>query len=204
MRAPLGSWAISQEADRISAAINDVEDLAEHPRTARQYVYVHLPVPHRPLVYNRDGSVRSLSSLRDFGAETQQRSDDQYGPAVGDQLAVLNEKILSLVQRIQSTDRGRNAVIILMSDHGYTHDWREVIPKERLTNLLAVYAPGHEMDFERGTTLVNLYRRISRDFLGACVDDLPDRYFVSVGGLEAQLLTEEVSNPNSDEVLVTR
>ena len=79
-----------------------------------------------------------------------------------------------------------------------------MIPKERLTNLLAVYAPGHEMDFERGTTLVNLYRRISRDFLGACVDDLPDRYFVSVRGSEAQLLTEEVSNPNSDEVLVTR
>ena len=204
LRGPLGSWVMTEQAERISAAINDVEDLAAHPQAAHQFVYAHLPIPHRPLVYNRDGTVRSLFSMRDFGAETQQRSDDQYGPALGDELTVLNKMVVSLIRQIQSTDRGRNAVIIVMSDHGYTHDWREVIPRERLTNLLAVYAPGHESDFDRDPTLVNLYRRISRIFLGACVGELPDRYFVSVGAQEAQLLTEEVGNPDSDEVLVTR
>jgi hypothetical protein len=196
-----GDWVINDQDLRIDDAVSDVEALAQNPESSHQFVYVHLPVPHLPLIFDAKGEPLSLGSMRDFGGITRKYRDDQYGPDYSAQLEVLNRKVLSLIRAIEGTERGRHAVIIVMSDHGYTHDGRSVIPRDRLANLLAVRVPGEEAAFTRAPTLVNLYRRIGQLYLGICSDELPDRYFVSIGQQTEQLLFAEVTNPNSSEPL---
>jgi hypothetical protein len=198
--AALGDWAVGQERARVEDAFADLGIQANRDDRQPLWVFAHIPLPHLPLVFAGDGQAAHVSSIRQYTAESYQRSSAQYGPRYGDQLQVLNDMVLGVVDQLLQGRRQRPQVIIVMSDHGYTHDVREIDPHDRLSNLFAISAAP---PVAGSPTPVNLYRELAATYLGRCFEDLPNRYFISPDP-EEQLTYAEVAEPDSHEAVVPR
>lgn len=176
-----GDWFAAQQRSRILNAFSDIASVAEAADEGPLLLFAHIPIPHYPIVLKADGAPLRMGSLRDWGRQVADlgKTEEQYGPAYANQLASANRLVLDAIAAIDASERDRPAVVIVMSDHGYTHDLRRVDPRDRLSNLFAVRTPGKPTLFDGTTTPVNLYRKLLNAYLGRCEPLLPDRYFVS-------------------------
>lgn len=131
-----------------------------------KFVYFHSMIVHEPYYFKANGEL-----LRDswFYFPTHE--------AYIQQVRYANSVIRDLVGKIKTRDK--NAIIVLMSDHGFRNlknVSREEILEESYSNFYAVYFPGqryHALD--DGVTPVNLIRIVLNEALQLKLERLPDK-----------------------------
>ena len=81
------------------------------------FIVAHLRIPHSPFIYDSIGNSVSVS-------------DDGDKNAYLEQLKFVNKKMIKIIDGIQ--ERSPDAIIILMSDHGYRHyiNWNNPVPED--------------------------------------------------------------------------
>jgi hypothetical protein len=154
-----------QTRSRIAETFRTAGDLAREPHSGPRFVFVHIPAPHPPVVFDEAGGAVNGSS----GASL---SEDVEPPLPRDerihrQLAETSriaQSATDLVDTIQSAS-AEPPVIVVFSDHGTDIDWDPNHPLdggigERSSNVLAVDTPGHSDVLPVGTTPVNFLVRI--------------------------------------------
>jgi hypothetical protein len=173
-------------ARRIRFIFSDLENSCPpHPT----FTLAHILCPHPPYVFHADGRAITRSEMAELG----------WPQAVGEAplpvyRAFYPEQTQYAAVRIEAVARailarpGPPPVVLIVSDHGpqslFMEDpdrfWKEPTPevaRERLANLVALYAPGVDDEALRGITLVNAMRLALHQATGADLPPLPDRCF---------------------------
>lgn len=139
------------------------------------FVFSHFLVPHKPYVFNEDGS---------FVSEEEQASRDVKENVVR-QTAYVNKKVLEMVDKIFSKSE-TPPIIILQADHGTNHKkiWDDYgnadVLKEKMRPFIAYHLPGGGKEvFYDAITPVNSFRLIFNRYFGADFEILPDRSYFS-------------------------
>ena len=119
------------DMDRLSV-LNELERISDIKNIRPKIIYCHLLLPHHPYVYDSTG-VRTLSANPSF------KQDMQYL----EQLIYTNKLLKRSVDVIQMNDP--NAIIILMSDHGYRQLAKEPDrTMESFDNFTSIYFPDRD------------------------------------------------------------
>jgi len=156
------------------------------------FVFSHVPAPHVPIAVDAAGQTVSWDSLDVFYGVTLEQlglSAREYRDRFISQLEYVNGRVLETIDSILAGS-DREAVIIVMSDHGpgnHTRPLRadRVDVRARLLNLFAAYTPGNHGLFPEGTTPVNVLVRLFNAYLGTDLNLQPDTsYRSSVFGTE--------------------
>ncbi len=149
--------------------------LANEPHVSPRFVFVHVPAPHGPMVFDASGGAVNSSegsSIANWGpreGSREVRVSKQLSEAT-----YIADQTVALTGAIQAASP-RPPAIVVFSDHGTAIDWDGKQPfgggiPERSSNLLAVLSPGHPGLMPPGTTPVNILPRLLRAY---GVADLP-------------------------------
>ena len=127
------------------------------------FIVAHLRIPHSPFIYDSIGNSVSVSDEGDKNAYLEQ-------------LKFVNKKMIKIIDGIQ--ERSPDAVIILISDHGYRHyiNWNNPVPEDYIRGfniLLAVYLP-NENEIEINGP-VNVFRSVFNSSLDMDYEILDNR-----------------------------
>lgn len=148
------------------AMIKGVLKEAVRPKTQPAFTYLHLMMPHDPIAFDSLG--RRITPFRARGRYPQKERDDAYLQY----LVYTNKRMQQFVHELKKATKGE-AVIVLMSDHGYRH-----IPvKTNLTwqNFNAVYLPGGNYNkWYDGISNVNQFRVLLNTAFGQQLPMLKD------------------------------
>ena len=138
------------------------------------FVYSHFSLPHDPFVFNEFGDLEI--------SHKEKLTHNENKNAYLQQLKFSNTMILKTIDEIQS-DKNRNSVIIVQSDHGERTgiNWEEPtndMIRQGLNNLNAIYLsnPSNDAIYE-GITPVNSFRVVFNEYFDAEFELLEDRYF---------------------------
>ncbi len=162
--------------DRITGEFAAVTALAAEPHDGPRLVYVHIPTPHPPWVFEADGRPRNperVSLTGEDGLSTQAALD--LGFAQATHIASMTE---DAIDAILATSK-EPPVIVVFSDHGPGGPFSTVDPlssdiPSRASSFLAVLSPGHPELLADRPSLVNLFNRLFTAYLGAAPRRLPD------------------------------
>jgi hypothetical protein len=132
---------------------------AERPR----FIFVHVPLPHYPIVYAADGSPVAVSTRDLYRFAPPDASKDDLVAAYNGQIEHLNRLVLDVLRDLPvKADRER--VILIMSDHGSLTDLGG--DEERLNSFLAVRAPERPGLLGDRPSPVQYLPRIFNEYLG--------------------------------------
>ena len=141
----------NQELNNMNS-LNGVMNEAATKRNKPRFVYGHFLLPHYPYFRNKNGDPRPPEEFDDarwFGGP-----DNYYT----EYLQYTNREILKLIDTIKTNSKGE-AVIILMSDHGYHYDAPIDKKKYVWNNLNAWYLPDEQAaQLHDSITTVNQFR----------------------------------------------
>ena len=174
-------WVIGK-AERVDRELAELRAIALQPRVAPEYVLVHLPSPHWPIVFEADCSLRPDDAYT-AGADGR---GDHAGDATAiraqaDQTRCIDAKVADAIQDLVAARP--DAVVIVSSDHGVEEhlDWNAPDPQgmyDRLANTFWARTPGYPKLFPRDVTLVNVFPMLANAYLGTGIPLQPDdRYF---------------------------
>lgn len=170
----------SSRRDRIVHSFDALDGFAaehaDHPR----FLFLHVPAPHLPLVVEADGTPTALSASRfdALGRSGYGMTDSEYSDAWQAQVTYVNDRVIQGIDQLLGSARGREAVIVVLSDHGYNFEARADDPQARLANLLAARTPNAPNLVGDSVTPVNLFRILFNRYLGTEFPLLPNRYFL--------------------------
>jgi hypothetical protein len=166
--------ATSGLPDRGAPLVRDNEARFERVARLRRngepvFGFVHLLLPHQPLIYRTDCSARE-PALWAFVDKT--LSDSTIKAAYIEQLRCLNTRLLALVDTLRAGP-APEPVIVLVSDHGFRPQYKGVPPlaevtpaeiAERLEAFGAVLVPPSAREALRvATTPTDLWRGVLRE-----------------------------------------
>ena len=166
-RSVTAAW-LSSVGDRTRAQLELLPRLAA-PGGSPQAVFMHLPLPHPPYVFNADCSVRAADRLT-F------QTIDPSGPDVvetlsiaGSQTACVDGLLATSLADLVAADP--SAVVIVLSDHGpdVRFDWGAPGGPglaDREANFFAARTPGETDVFPNDITLVNVLPRLFNAYFG--------------------------------------
>jgi Sulfatase len=201
------TWFADQARERIrwnlspAAWLPAVADPSDPDRPL--FLFVHVPSPHRPYVFARDGTA---SSSRDLSVA----DDLAAAPVAPDQTAT---RVREYAEQLAYTDRltieavdellrrlGDEAVLIVMADHGPdVHvDWHHLETtdtRERFATLFAARTPGWPDAFGDAPTPVNLFPTLLNHYLGLSLPRQPDSSFI---GIPPRQFLREIGDPDDD------
>jgi sulfatase-like protein len=183
------------QAQRLEHAFEDIAGLAAERRDHPLFAFVHVPAPHLPVIVDAAGRPLPLP-LRVFDAQDAASfamSDDEFAAAYAGEISYLNQHVLEAVHTLQS-DSARPPVIVVMSDHGYTHDVHQVDVQARFGNLFAAFTPGTPDLFAEPPTPVNLFPVLLNRYVGTDFPLSTDLHFLSPSPFELLQLSE-VTDP---------
>jgi len=168
-------------------------------RTEPTLSLTHLPVPHLPLAFDKGGASPGKSLRGDSVSQLNVRFET-FADAYRDQLEYLNGRILSTIDEILTTAAGREAVIIVMSDHGPEPGLRELqggrpIHLERYATLFASRTPLVPNPFDDAATTVNVFPVLFNSYLDTDLTIKPATLFKPREGFGT---VEFVEAPNPD------
>lgn len=161
---------------RVLAEFEATERLALEGATAPRFVFTHVPAPHSPLVFDRDGSsypMRGIATLYADNVDLLQLGRAEYVRRLDGQIAFINTRTIEMADRIMAGDAA--AVIVIFSDHGT--GLSTVDADLRTANLLAVRSPGRTGIIDDRSTLANLLPRLLRAYAGTGPADVPETIF---------------------------
>ena len=183
------------QRDRVVHGFDDLDTIATEATDGPRFVFVHVPAPHLPLVVRSDGTPTDLTASR---FETRKR--DGYGMTVSEyadawqsEIDYLDARVLRSIDLLLDSESGRQAVIVVMSDHGYGFEPALGDTQAKLANLLAARTPDAPGLLAGGPTPVNWFKVLFNQYLGTDLPLLPDRYFIPAG---PQLDLLEVEDPD--------
>ena len=136
---------------RLNKTIEDALKNVKKPT----FTYLHLNMPHTPYAYDSAGNNVLYKSFHNL---SQPQLDSMYLSY----LIYVNKRMVPFIDSLQKVTVN-NAVIILLSDHGYRDAY---VKNSKLAhqNLFAVYEPGNESGFQRDSiTSVNTFRILFND-----------------------------------------
>jgi hypothetical protein len=168
---------------RVLGAFTETEKIALEAPTSPRFLFTHIPAPHAPQVFDADGSpveVRGFVLPYDDRSEVTELGWTEYVRRLGAQIAFVNTRSLSLVDRIVAADPA--AVVVVFSDHGSDvrtdpADRRHSDADLRTANLLAVRSPGQPGIIDDRSTLANLLPRLLRAYTGTGPPDVPETIY---------------------------
>lgn len=163
-------------------------------REEPNFVFAHVPCPHRPFVFRADGSARR--------AETEAEAPGIFVNAYVEQLSYLNGLVLDTVSAIR--ERSPDAIIILQGDHGPRHpeaprsfSWHDRT-RDFLGTLNAVYFPGENYDDLPATfSQVNTFRLVFNRYFGTEMEMLTDASYLRVDPASTMLIPLTWENGNA-------
>jgi hypothetical protein len=141
------------------------------------------PVPVPPRVFDSKNAAS-------FGM-----TDSEFAAAYGGEIKFLDQEVLRAVDAVQANSI-RPSAIVVMSDHGYTHDVDHVDVQARFGNFFAAYTPGAQDLFDTSPTPVNLFPILFNRYLGTHLPLTADRYFLAPSPFDLLELTE-VADPDT-------
>jgi hypothetical protein len=159
----------ASQRDRIEWMFATMEGLASEPRARPQFVFAHVPTPHRPWVVDGDGRPVAATDLETwyFGPDVVRAPATDVGSRFGGQIRFAGARSLrtidALLARAASTNRPQ--VILVVSDHGAVLDPAEANSERRLRNLFAAYTPGRSDLFADNVTLINVFPTLFSSYL---------------------------------------
>jgi hypothetical protein len=170
----------TSQRDRIVDGFDTLDQFAGEQADRPRFLFLHVPAPHLPPVVNADGTPTALRATRYEGISRQGygMTDAEYRDAWQAELDYVADRVLHGVDLLLDSERGRKAVIIVMSDHGYGFELQQGDVQARIGNLLATRTPGAPDLFDDPPTPVNLFRLLFNAYLGTEFPQLPDRYFL--------------------------
>jgi len=137
-------WFISEQRSRVNGIFEQATSLSTEHRARPIFAFVHIPSPHMPIVFGREGRPVPWGS-RQFGAGVPAEyglSDAEFSGAYEQQLDYLNDRTLDLVDAILGG--ARPAAVVIFSDHGSSpRPYPD--PRSLLPNLMAAYVPDGEL-----------------------------------------------------------
>jgi len=152
------------------------------------FLFVHVPSPHPPYVFYRDGSPRQdrvifFVDRTPFVQRTQESIDSTATAYVG-QLSYVDTLATAAIDKVLAAVPD-DAVVIVMADHGPdAHvDWSNLTPTnshERFAAFFAARTPGHATLFGDAPTPVNLFRTLFNTYLGTDLPLLSDDSFMGI------------------------
>jgi len=174
-------------AEQTLFQLSELERIADAP--GLNFVFAHVLLPHPPYAFNADGSRTT----------PEQRASRTDAEEYLEQLRYANDRILGLLDRLQSGPPSSWPIVVLAADEGpfperYARDeagfaWLEATPEELLRKfsiLTAVSVPGVDpaaldaAGFSDRITPVNLFRVAFNAAFDAGLPILPDRNWVFV------------------------
>jgi len=163
-----------------------LDQLARTDAPQPRFVFAHFLLPHPPYVFNADGS---------WVTEAQESSRSGEASYL-EQVRFVNNRILRLLDAIESRPESERPIILIQADEGpfpdrYAADeegfrWTEATDEELLRkfSILSAYRvpgpPGDALELTDRTTPVNSFRAIFNAAFGAGFDLLDDRNLVFV------------------------
>jgi hypothetical protein len=179
-----------QERDRVSFAFDQVGQLAEEARADSQvagahprFVFIHLVVPHLPVVFGPEGEPVRMPYGQFFWVESAvQRgiTRDEFVAAYKGQLEYLNTLIPPAIDTIVAHDP--SAVIVFMGDEGsgVGMNWDDVPNSdlaERFATMFSARTPGKTGVFAQAKTIVNVMPLLFNAYLGEQLPLQPDLHY---------------------------
>jgi hypothetical protein len=168
--------------DLADCALESFSNLAASAKLPEpKFVFAHIPMPHHPYLFDRQGVILQRIVLSDQ-VDRQKilwAQKDKYL----DQLIFVNKKIKTVIEGILRDSR-QPPIIILQSDHRPT---LHKLPKSerrlvRFRNFAAFLLPGGRAVIPDTITPVNELRLIFNAYFGANLEILPNRQFSSKYG----------------------
>ena len=155
-----------------------------------KYVFVHIPSPHPPYVFDREGKPARAAALSVVGDVWKTSWDDE--PAYLDQWLYISGQTDKLVGSILSQAK-TPPVIIVQSDHGpQFSDEKNDFYRKRMSILNAFYVPaGIKKQLYSSITPVNSFRLILDYYFGEGLKLLPDANYFST--MEKRFELKEVT-----------
>jgi hypothetical protein len=161
---------------------NTFDVLQNLPETDEpKFVFAHIIAPHPPFVFAADGSPITPEvpfTLR-FTFDAGDPTGADYITGYRDQVRFVNSQLEQVVTAILENSEVP-PVIIIEGDHGPDSNSGQVsYVQERMTNLIAVYAPTGDAGLYPDLTPVNVFRVVFNEVFGADYPILDDRVLYS-------------------------
>lgn len=190
-------FVAGQQRGRVEAGFRDIAEIVKRPSTKPTFAFLHLPTPHAPILYGRNGEPRPVDPRHpnDYDSGNPQTRDDKVAQYV-EQLSYVNEQVLAAIDAAFARP-GLEPIVVLWSDHGSLINLDDDVAlrqHERVSNLFAARTPGHPGLFGDAPTLVNTFPILFEAYFGEELPRSADRTFVS----EPSALFEWVEIPNPD------
>lgn len=132
------------------------------------FIYSHLLIPHGPYLHTDDGQLRRFSdAYNEFKSKKYRNSYLPY-------LKYCNKVVIDMISSVQK--RGRDAVIVVVSDHGnrFLGIDREI--NDDFLNFTAVYTYDKNYNgFTDTISLVNVWRVLLKNHFGQSLNTLPNK-----------------------------
>jgi hypothetical protein len=171
-------FASGSHRQRIIDGLGALGAEAEAAGDEPQLVFAHIPAPHQPIVFRRDGTGVAVALDEYFYSDSpleRHVAPDEWIVGYRDQLAYLNELVLAAVDDILAASPAP-PIIVLWADHGSASrvDWVRTQPNEadpadlleRTGTLFASLTPGRDSVFPDDITPVNIFRYLFDSYFG--------------------------------------
>ncbi|OQP54241.1 hypothetical protein A4H97_22350 [Niastella yeongjuensis] len=147
--------------------INLTKSAASTTSGRPKFVYAHLMMPHKPFLYDSLGRGMSMDMDTTSNSNAENNAYLQY-------LVYSNKVVTGLVNELLKKTKGE-AVIIVMSDHGYRSLFVNGKSIEPVNNFNAVYLPEHDYSrFYESISNVNQFRVVFNSLFKSDLPLLPD------------------------------
>ena len=169
--------------ENLETQISSLKAIASRSdKSAPQFAFAHILVPHEPYLFNPDGSDSSYDVNRnDWGADEKVKYTNQ--------VSYINKRIKELVGSIRKNSP--NAAIVIQADEGpYPKEFRFELTRDHYYNpadlplaqmkqkfsiLASYYLPGLPLDeVKKINSSVNIFRFVLSRYLGYDLPPLPD------------------------------
>ena len=151
--------------DKLECAFSYIHNFKTN-ESQPKYIHAHLRLPHHPFTYDSEGN---------YISDEIKESDKN---AYLEQLKFTEKKILELIDEIKN--HSPNAVIIVLSDHGYRPEinWEDPTDKDLVRGfnvITAIYFPERDVILDENISLVNVFRIFFNEYFDYELEILPDR-----------------------------
>jgi hypothetical protein len=140
-------------------------EISKEQSTTPRFVYTHLLMPHFPYYFNSKGESNKIDNLMPQNLTN--------GFLYLEYLKYVNTKVLNLLSSITHSDK--DAIIILLSDHGYRYTANI---ENSFSNLSAIYDPKKRIrEYYQTISNVNIFPILFNDLFHANLPLLEDKCF---------------------------
>ncbi|MDD4178688.1 MAG: hypothetical protein PHH14_01385 [Candidatus Margulisbacteria bacterium] len=160
----------------VLGAYNQLEKVV--PKTGPKFVFVRIPSPHPPYIFNRHGAAVNTVKFKACGDVWKTSWDDKT--AYYEQLNFISDRTIQSLNYILSNSK-RQPIIIVQSDHGpQFSDEKNGFYRKRMGILNAYYLPpGIKKRLYQTITPVNSFRLVLSEIIGLKYPLLPDYNYFS-------------------------